>query len=107
LVAQQAELIAAIKQQDTLHLVVLDTLNRSLRGSENDAKDMAYIAAADAIRETFACAVTKFLKDGPSGDIIASKLEFVEVGKDRRPIDVCFSAKSRHGSCPEIRICGR
>jgi AAA domain len=125
LVAQHAELIAAIKQQSetTPALVVLDTLNRSLRGSENDAKDMAaYIAAADAIREAFNCAVAivhhcgidgtrprgstalsgavdaqlavkrdasdaviveiEFLKDGPSGEIIASKLEVVEVGKD-------------------------
>lgn len=59
LVAQHADLIAAIKQQDdTPVLVVLDTLNRSLRGSENDAKDMAaYIAAADSIREAFSCAV--------------------------------------------------
>jgi hypothetical protein len=39
-------------------LVVLDTLNRSLAGSENDPGDMAaYIKAADIIRETFGCAV--------------------------------------------------
>src|SRR5262245_52383583 len=132
LVAQHAELIAAIKQQSdalTPSLVVLDTLNRSLRGSENDAKDMAaYIAAADAIREAFNCAVAivhhcgidgtrprgstalsgavdaqlavkrdasdaivvevEFLKDGPSGDIIASKLEVVEVGKDEDGEDI-------------------
>ena len=38
--------------------VVLDTLNRSLRGSENSDEDMsAYIGAADAIREAFDCAV--------------------------------------------------
>jgi AAA domain len=126
LVAQHGDLIAAIKRQGegiTPSLVVLDTLNRSLRGSENDAKDMAaYIAAADAIRETFDCAVVivhhcgidgtrprgstalsgavdaqlsvkrdasdaiivevEFQKDGPAGDIIASRLEVVEVGKD-------------------------
>ena len=61
LVADQKELIAAIKHQlDTIApvLVVLDTLNRSLKGSENDSKDMAaYIAASDAIREAFGCAV--------------------------------------------------
>jgi RecA-family ATPase len=54
------ELIAAIKGKLTTGpaLVVLDTLNRSLRGSENDSKDMAaYIASADAIREAFNCAV--------------------------------------------------
>jgi AAA domain len=38
--------------------VVIDTLNRSLAGSESDDKDMgAYVRAADAIREKFSCAV--------------------------------------------------
>jgi hypothetical protein len=38
--------------------VVLDTLNRSLRGSESSDEDMgAYVRAADAIRDAFACAV--------------------------------------------------
>jgi hypothetical protein len=37
---------------------VLDTLNRSLAGSESDDEDMAaYVKAADAIREAFGCAV--------------------------------------------------
>ena len=37
---------------------MLDTLNRSLAGSESDDKDMAaYIKAADAIREAFGCVV--------------------------------------------------
>jgi hypothetical protein len=94
-----------------------------LRGSENDTKDMAaYIAAADAIRETFDCVVVivhhcgidgnrprgstalsgaadaqlsvtrdasdsiivevEFLKDGAAGEIIASRLKPVDVGKD-------------------------
>jgi hypothetical protein len=61
LVADHKELIASIKAQlnsSVPVLVVLDTLNRSLRGSENDSKDMAaYIAAADAIREAFGCTV--------------------------------------------------
>jgi hypothetical protein len=61
LVADHAELIAVIAQQLGAAppvLVVLDTLNRSLRGSENDSKDMsAYIGAADAIREAFHCTV--------------------------------------------------
>ena len=43
---------------ETPAVVVIDTLNRSLNGNENDSKDMAaYIRAADAIRETFHCAV--------------------------------------------------
>lgn len=38
--------------------VVIDTLNRTLRGSESSDADMsAYVAAADAIRERFNCAV--------------------------------------------------
>ena len=41
-----------------LAMVVLDTLNRSLQGSESSDEDMtAYIKAADAIREAFGCAV--------------------------------------------------
>ncbi len=38
--------------------IVLDTLNRSLNGSENKDEDMTkYIRAADALREAFDCAV--------------------------------------------------
>jgi hypothetical protein len=61
LVRDQAELIAAVR--DTLGsrrpvLVVLDTLNRSLAGSESSDEDMsAYVRSADAIREAFGCAV--------------------------------------------------
>ncbi len=39
-------------------IVVLDTVNRSIDGSENDPRDMGeYIRAADAIRDAFYCAV--------------------------------------------------
>jgi hypothetical protein len=39
-------------------MVVLDTLNRSLEGSESDDRDMAaYIKAADAVRAALGCAV--------------------------------------------------
>jgi AAA domain len=126
LVAHHGELIAAVRQQlgkTAPVLVVLDTLNRSLRGSENDSKDMAaYIAAADTIRAAFDCVVAivhhcgidgsrprgstaltgavdaqlsvkrdasdavlvevELLKDGAGGDIIASDLRVVELGKD-------------------------
>jgi len=60
LVADHAELIAVIDRQlaKPPALVVLDTLNRSLRGSESSDEDMtAYVRAADAIREAFGCAV--------------------------------------------------
>jgi hypothetical protein len=61
LVQDHGELINTIKRQletSAPVLVVLDTLNRSLRGSENDPKDMAaYVGAADKIRSAFNCAV--------------------------------------------------
>jgi hypothetical protein len=61
LVKDCGELIAAVSLAlgDTKPTaVVLDTLNRSLHGSESSDEDMsAYIRAADAIREAFDCAV--------------------------------------------------
>jgi len=61
LIGRHDDLIAAIKAQigETPPVAVcLDTLNRSLRGSENRDDDMsAYIVACDAIREAFDCAV--------------------------------------------------
>jgi AAA domain len=113
-------------------VVVLDTLNRSLRGSESSDVDMAaYIRAADSLREVFDCAViivhhcgldekrprghtsltgaadaqlsvsrdaagnivmtVEYMKDGPTGDAIVSRLESVEVGvdEDGDPITSC------------------
>ena len=102
---------------------MLDTLNRSLAGSENSDEDMGfYIKACDAIREAFNCAVivihhcgtegtrprghtsltgaadaqiavrrddsgtvtakVEWMKDGPDGDMICSRLDLVEVGTD-------------------------
>jgi hypothetical protein len=135
LIADKAELIATIKRHldiDRPALVVLDTLNRSLRGSENDSKDMsAYVRAADAIRGAFNCAVAivhhcgvegerprghtsltgavdaqlsvkrgssetilvevECAKDGPQGEMVASRLEVIEVGTDSdgEPISSC------------------
>ena len=59
LVKEHAELIAAIRTDAELPVaVVLDTLNRSLVGSESSDTDMsAYVRAADAIREAFDCSV--------------------------------------------------
>jgi hypothetical protein len=109
--------------------VALDTLNRSLVGSESKDEDMsAYIRAADAIREAFDCASVivhhcgiegtrprghtaltgaldaqlavrrdaddnivvevELAKDGPQGDVIASSLEIVTVGKDEDGEDI-------------------
>jgi hypothetical protein len=114
-------------------LVVVDTLNRSLAGSESKDEDMAaYIRAADTIREAFQCAVAivhhcgvdgtrprghtslaganeaqlavsrdaannilvnvEWMKDGPEGDTIVSRLEQVILGvdDDGEPITSCF-----------------
>ena len=59
LVKQVDSLIAAIQDHKlSPAIVALDTLNRSLRGSENSDEDMGdYIKAADSIREAFNCAV--------------------------------------------------
>ena len=61
LVKDHPELIGCIRLQAKGNLpvaVVIDTLNRSLAGSESDDKDMAaYIRAADAIRHAFGCVV--------------------------------------------------
>jgi AAA domain len=124
-IAQASTIIAAIRAQAGRPpaCVVLDTLNRSLAGSESNDKDMAlYIRAADAIREAFKCAViivhhcgvegtrprghtsltgavdaqlavkrdatenvivtVEWMKDGAEGDVIASRLERVEIGTD-------------------------
>jgi hypothetical protein len=61
LVRDHKELIAVIRAtlgEVAPAVLVLDTLNRSLAGSESSDKDMAaYIQAADAVREAFGCVV--------------------------------------------------
>jgi hypothetical protein len=52
------EIRAQLQEGETPVAVVLDTLNRSLVGSENNPVDMtAYTRAAEAIREKFDCVV--------------------------------------------------
>jgi hypothetical protein len=120
--------------------VVLDTLNRSLDGSESKDEDMgAYVRAGDAVREAFNClviivhhcgiegtrprghtsltgavdaqlavkrdgagnvvATVEWMKDGPEGETIVSRLEPVEVGTDHDgdPITSCV-VESVHGT---------
>ena len=59
LIKEHQDLIGAIRALNASPVaVVLDTLNRSLNGSENSDEDMgAYIKAADAVREAFECSV--------------------------------------------------
>jgi hypothetical protein len=61
LVKDHPELIRCIRSQcadGKPAVVVIDTMNRSLVGSESKDEDMAaYIKAADAIKEAFECAV--------------------------------------------------
>jgi hypothetical protein len=135
LIKEASELIRMIQQTvGTVKpvAIALDTLNRSLRGSESSDGDMsAYIRAADSLREAFDCAViivhhcglegnrprghtsltgaadaqlsvsrdaggnivmtVEYMKDGPGGDRIVSRLEQVQVGvdDDGEPIISC------------------
>jgi hypothetical protein len=59
LVADHPALIASIREKEaTPAAVVIDTLNRSLSGSESSDEDMAaYVLAADAVRDAFNCVV--------------------------------------------------
>jgi hypothetical protein len=126
LVADVETLIADVKAgigADHCAAIVIDTLNRSIVGSESKDEDMgAYVKAADLIRENFNCTViiihhcgingerprghtsltgavdaqiavkrdaddriiatVEFMKDGPEGDEIVSRLAVVEVGTD-------------------------
>lgn len=56
---EHADLIEDIAEQyPRPAVVVIDTLNRSIGGDENNSKDMnAFIGAADAVREAFDCLV--------------------------------------------------
>jgi hypothetical protein len=136
LIADHGTLIDCIKAQikgGTPAAVVIDTLNRSLNGSESKDDDMSrYIRAADTIRDAFNCAVVvvhhsgietsrprghtsltgaadtqikverdgagniiatvEWMKDGPDGGVIASRLESVEIGRDEDgdPVTSCI-----------------
>jgi len=72
LVRDHTALIEAIKKRlgnVTPAAVVLDTLNRSLVGSESSDEDMAaYLKAVSAIIETFQCAVIVVHHCGHNGD---------------------------------------
>lgn len=61
LIADHEQLIARFREQlgeTRPRMLVLDTLNRSLNGSESSDEDMSsYVQAADAIREAFGCLV--------------------------------------------------
>lgn len=71
LAADCAELLGRIREQlgDAAPVaVIIDTLNRSIGGSESDDRDMgAYIKGADRIRETFRCAVVLIHHSGIEG----------------------------------------
>ena len=133
MVRDYRELIRSISLQTSdPAVVVLDTLNRSIDGSESKDEDMtAYMNAADAVRETFNClvviihhcgidgtrprghtsltgnievqimvkrdeantiiATVEYMKEGPEGDVVASRLEVVEVEIDDngKPMTSC------------------
>ena len=72
LVTDHAAFVASIKAQlgDVRPAAIaIDTLNRSLTGSESSDEDMsAYIKAADAIRDAFDCLVVIVHHCGHGGD---------------------------------------
>jgi hypothetical protein len=72
LIADYNSFVAEIRAQlgnEPPAVVVIDTLNRSLVGSENDDKDMAaYIRASDAIRDAFSCLVAIVHHCGHNGE---------------------------------------
>lgn len=137
LVADHMQLITDIRAQLPAGVnpavVAIDTLNRSLQGSESSDQDMGnYVKAADAVRTAFNCVVpivhhcgiesarprghssltgaadaqisirrdpaknvvtsVEYMKDGPEGDTLVSKLQVVNVGKepDGHPITSCI-----------------
>lgn len=154
LIKDHPALLADLRQQlgaQQPTAVVLDTLNRSLVGSENSDEDMSnYVDAADAIRKAFNCVViivhhcgvagdrprghtslggavdaqlkvsrdaadlitttVEWMKDGPEGDEIVSRLEPVDLGADDKgnPMSSCVvvpvidlnTAKTK----PEIKL---
>ena len=62
LIRDHKDLIASIRSQvpagEKIAAIAIDTLNRSLRGSENSDEDMAaYVRAADGINDAFDCVV--------------------------------------------------
>lgn len=71
LIADAGDLVSSIRAElgeVKPVLVVLDTLNRSLSGSENDPGDMgAYVKACDVVREAFGCAVVVVHHCGTEG----------------------------------------
>jgi len=71
LVHQIDELIAAIGGQlhDGCKVIVVDTLNRTISGSETKDEDMGrYVSAADQLRQAFNCAVIIIHHCGVAGD---------------------------------------
>ena len=71
LVHQIDELIAAIgsQLQDGCKVIVVDTLNRTIAGSETKDEDMGhYVQAAERLREAFNCTVIIIHHCGVAGD---------------------------------------
>ena len=148
LVKDHGELIANIRAQSANPpaVVVIDTLNRSLSGSESSDEDMAaYVRAEGAIREALGCAtiivhhcghegtrprghssligaldaqiavkrgagntvemLVEWMKEGPEGNTLVSKLDPVEVGMDSDgdPITSCVIVPVDEADIPEAK----
>ena len=150
LAADRHALIGDIKRQlgeDIPAAVCIDTLNRSLAGSESSDEDMgAYIRAADGIRDAFGCLVVivhhcghngerprghsslmggldvqigvrrdaagnvvaelELAKDGEVGLAFVSRLESVELGRDKEddPVTSCIVIAADGG---EVKVAAK
>ncbi|MCP1335158.1 AAA family ATPase [Futiania mangrovi] len=109
LIDAHGQLIADIRAQGvTPAVVVLDTLNRTLRGSENKPEDMAaYIAASDAIRDTFGCLVSIVHHCGVDGDrprghtSLSAAADAIFAVKDHGKVKALTAEKQKDGPIGE------
>lgn len=101
LIGEHETLIARIRDQlgdKYPRVVFIDTLNRSLAGSESSDEDMsAYIRAADAIREELCCAVVIVHHCGidttrPRGHTSLAGAVDAQIAVKRDPKSMTFSA---------------
>jgi len=105
---QHAELILDISGQlppgESCVAIVLDTLNRSIGGSENKDEDMtAYITAADALRERFRCAViiihhTGINQTRPRGHTSLTGAADAQIAVRREDSDACRPPRNAHST---------
>jgi hypothetical protein len=114
LISDHKALIASIRAQlsilDTPAVVAIDTLNRSLRGSENSDEDTAaYVRAADAIRDAFDCCVPIIHHcghnaDRPRGHSSLLGAADVQIAVKRQGANIVASVEVAHDLQTRLRL---